>query len=318
MDKRTFISELKQALSVLQEEELNDIISEYEQHIDMKQQNGLTEEEAIADFGSLSELAADILAAYHVRADYDREVGKRRKVFSKGQKEDVRQKAKQFGNGARERMAAGVRSLGSFLYGLLLFVGRLAGKPVGWAKAWWKRHQERDNIEEEDFLEEGFSEQEGQGPEEKQVMEKQIAEKQITKGQTTEGRRGKEVLEMQGRRACRRRRRSSAAFLGSCARIAGKIFRFTQKAILWGIRTAWNACCIVFALYCGCCGLLSLYMLGMLTVLLMQGYPLAGVTLGCLGLALCFFSATGLGITLLKKGKRAKEGYQEIEGGQHA
>ena len=56
MDKKTFMKELEQALSVLQEEELNDIISEYEQHIDMKQERGLTEEEAIADFGSLDEL----------------------------------------------------------------------------------------------------------------------------------------------------------------------------------------------------------------------------------------------------------------------
>ena len=70
MDKKTFIRELKLALSVLKQEELDDIISEYEQHIDMKQANGLTEEDAIADFGSLNELAAEILEAYHVRADY--------------------------------------------------------------------------------------------------------------------------------------------------------------------------------------------------------------------------------------------------------
>ena len=44
MDKKTFISELRQALSVLQEDELEDIVSEYEQHIDMKLKNGLTEE----------------------------------------------------------------------------------------------------------------------------------------------------------------------------------------------------------------------------------------------------------------------------------
>ena len=41
MDKKTFISELEQALSVLQEEELRDIMEEYEQHIDMKVQRGL-------------------------------------------------------------------------------------------------------------------------------------------------------------------------------------------------------------------------------------------------------------------------------------
>ena len=42
MDKKTFISELEQALSVLQEEELRDIMEEYEQHIDMKVQRALS------------------------------------------------------------------------------------------------------------------------------------------------------------------------------------------------------------------------------------------------------------------------------------
>ena len=56
MDKIEFLSKLEQSLSVLEEEELRDIISEYEQHIDMKTQTGLTEEEAIEDFGSFQEL----------------------------------------------------------------------------------------------------------------------------------------------------------------------------------------------------------------------------------------------------------------------
>ncbi len=51
MDKKTFLEELRSSLSVLQETELNDIMDEYEQHIDMKVQSGLTEEEAIAEFG---------------------------------------------------------------------------------------------------------------------------------------------------------------------------------------------------------------------------------------------------------------------------
>ena len=70
MDKNTFMRELERSLSVLQESELRDILSEYEQHIDMKVKSGLSEEEAIADFGSLPELTAEILEAYHVRADY--------------------------------------------------------------------------------------------------------------------------------------------------------------------------------------------------------------------------------------------------------
>ena len=40
-------------------------------YIDMKVQSGLTEEEAIAEFGNRKELTAEILEAYHVRADYE-------------------------------------------------------------------------------------------------------------------------------------------------------------------------------------------------------------------------------------------------------
>ena len=70
MNKNEFLEALKRALAVLDEAELQDIIDEYEQHIDMKTANGLSEEEAIADFGDFKELTAELLEAYHVRADY--------------------------------------------------------------------------------------------------------------------------------------------------------------------------------------------------------------------------------------------------------
>lgn len=71
MDKTTFLKELEKSLHVLKEEEIQDIIGEYEQHIDMKVKNGQTMEQAIADFGNVRELAVEILEAYHVRADED-------------------------------------------------------------------------------------------------------------------------------------------------------------------------------------------------------------------------------------------------------
>ena len=50
MDKVTFLEELRKYLHVLQDEEIQDIIGEYEQHIDLKVKNGQTEEQAIVDF----------------------------------------------------------------------------------------------------------------------------------------------------------------------------------------------------------------------------------------------------------------------------
>ena len=51
MSKEAFLTELAGHLKVLEEREQQDILDEYAQHIDMKIQNGMSEEEAIRDFG---------------------------------------------------------------------------------------------------------------------------------------------------------------------------------------------------------------------------------------------------------------------------
>lgn len=73
MKKEEFLAKLKKNLSILEEKEIQDIVEEYEQHIDMKMKGGLSEEAAIQDFGDLKELTAGILEAYHVKADYQGE-----------------------------------------------------------------------------------------------------------------------------------------------------------------------------------------------------------------------------------------------------
>ncbi|MFR3251901.1 MAG: DUF1700 domain-containing protein [Eisenbergiella sp.] len=70
MNKEEFLRILRERLSILDDREMEDILSEYEQHIDMKTAGAMSEEEAIADFGNVDDLAADILEAYHVRSDY--------------------------------------------------------------------------------------------------------------------------------------------------------------------------------------------------------------------------------------------------------
>ncbi len=78
MKKQEFLEELKGYLKVLQDEEQEDILDEYSQHIEMKKERGLSEEEAIRDFGPVQQLAGEILQAYHVKPEYekDREKGK--------------------------------------------------------------------------------------------------------------------------------------------------------------------------------------------------------------------------------------------------
>lgn len=70
MTKTEFLTLLEQRLMVLNNDERSDLLSEYEQHIEMKIQSGLSEEEAIADFGDPEELIKELLDAYHLNTSY--------------------------------------------------------------------------------------------------------------------------------------------------------------------------------------------------------------------------------------------------------
>lgn len=76
MNKEQFVSALHKKLQVIEANERQDIIDEYINHIDMKMQEGKSEEEAIEDFGDIDELVKDILDAYKIntnnqKVDYD-------------------------------------------------------------------------------------------------------------------------------------------------------------------------------------------------------------------------------------------------------
>ncbi len=68
MNKLKFEAYLRSELSILQNDEIDEIVSEYLQHIDMKVLEGVSEEEAIADFGDLNDLVDDLLSAYKIDA----------------------------------------------------------------------------------------------------------------------------------------------------------------------------------------------------------------------------------------------------------
>lgn len=73
MTKTEFLTHLDKRLQVLKQKEREDILGEYAQHIELKMENGLSEEEAIRDFGDLEELTDEILDAYNVDPSYGRE-----------------------------------------------------------------------------------------------------------------------------------------------------------------------------------------------------------------------------------------------------
>ena len=60
MKKEEFLNKLRKKLDVLEDKEIEDIISE-------KVNRGLTEEEAVSELGDLNEIASDLLSAYKVK-----------------------------------------------------------------------------------------------------------------------------------------------------------------------------------------------------------------------------------------------------------
>jgi len=82
--KNKFLKELEKKLSVLSLEEKEDIIDEYSDIIDEKIKHGKTEEEAIKEFGDVSELAKEILKAYKINPDY-KEESSTKKIIEDGE-----------------------------------------------------------------------------------------------------------------------------------------------------------------------------------------------------------------------------------------
>lgn len=69
MNKAKFEAYLRDQLSVLAPSEVDEIVAEYIQHIDMRVLDGISEEEAILDFGDLDELVNDLLDAYKINRE---------------------------------------------------------------------------------------------------------------------------------------------------------------------------------------------------------------------------------------------------------
>lgn len=67
MKKEEFLNKLRKKLDVLEDKEIEDIISEYSGYIEEKVNRGLTEEEAVSELGDLNEIASDLLSAYKVK-----------------------------------------------------------------------------------------------------------------------------------------------------------------------------------------------------------------------------------------------------------
>lgn len=111
--------------------------------------------------------------------------------------------------------------------------------------------------------------------------------------------------------------RTAGSFGRRLAGMAKRCFSSLIRLTAWTARLFWNGAWIFLAGCMGGTGLMFLFCLGVLTVLMVQGYPVAGVTLGCLGATVSLFSATGLGMTLRwKKKKKGPGAVSQWENGE--
>lgn len=237
MNKQEFLNELQSRIRILEEAEQQDILAEYAQHIDLRTAAGLSEEEAIRDFGDLEELAAEILEAYHVDpARVDAPPSQPLAGVSSGLKRTAGRCRRCLG-----RLGGGLRRLTS----------QIAAR---WA---------------------GFRQR------------------------------------LRGLRRAPASRPADAAGTEKAPSPVSRLRRIRTGAArgLWGlgrllkalVRLAWNLLLFLIALPFAAAGVLAILSIGVLAVLLVQGYPLAGPLLCCVGLALCCAALVGLGTTLIWK-----------------
>lgn len=322
MDRQEFLDALKSHLQVLQDEEQEDILDEYLQHIEMKIKDGLEEEEAIKDFGPVEELAAEILEAYHVKPDLGqgRESGRKRSRKFVGRTEAFSSSTGTFGSrtgacagrvgtssptaeGIEEGAAAG--ELGRYIKGAALRIlgvgkklGRLVircgrgvfwaiGSPFRWMGAYMTMGEERraDESAAVGYGYVAYGQERGGAT---SIMPN------VHAGRAT------------GAWAGRAQERGAAGLVGRTGR---GIFRSVRRLVrwmvglaLWCCRMVWNCCVLFVTAFSAFVGLCFLFCLGMLAVLLCQGYPFAGPAIGCLGAVLCCAALTVFSCTFFAEG----------------
>ncbi|MBD5393321.1 MAG: DUF1700 domain-containing protein [Lachnospiraceae bacterium] len=269
MNKEKFLMELREYLSILENQEQEDILSEYAQHIDMKMQKGLSEEDAIRDFGPMQELAAGILGAYHVKPEF------RRKDTIFKLPTAVKSKENK-GESFLKRGLAWIRKkIAGAVYGIRNGFQWLGGKCRA-AGQWFMKpfRGKRDGIAKE-------------SKENKNNM--------------------KEMKKEEGHI-----RRIFQSIGHGITVMWGWIVTF---CIFW-LKLMWNAGWLMFSLFFACMALIILMGVGAIPVFLVQGYPLIGIFMFCLGGLLCFSSLSCGAFSLLIRKKKESGNEESKESGE--
>lgn len=272
MIKTEFLHILREKLSILEENELEDILNEYEQHIDMKAAGAMTEEAAIADFGDMDELTADILEAYHVRADFVRT--KEEKVGGTKTVDRIADSARNachravnLCKGGWKKFLEGLHRIGQYFQGLADQCSKTAGRLFGSGKKQDEKTEKTDSG--------------------KQTEQKKNQLLFIRDGKQKEKR---DKMERKNR--------------VSLFSILGCMCQGCWNAVVWCGKALWNLFCISIGILTGMSACFCIFLLGTIAVLLVMGYPLVGVTIAVLGMTMCCCSGTALCFTLIIRRKK--------------
>lgn len=122
MTKKTFLTKLKTKLAILEKNEIDDIVEEYSSHIAVKIEEGKNEKEAVADFGDIDELANEILSAYKINSEYQKEdIGRFEKLINDFIENMVMFFTKLFDSVAEQKMSKILVTIVYVIVALLLF-----------------------------------------------------------------------------------------------------------------------------------------------------------------------------------------------------
>jgi hypothetical protein len=124
MTKEEFLKQLKESIHVLDDQEQQYFVEEYTQHIDMKMSQGMTEDEAVREIGSIDELSKEILESYHVKADFAENTPQKKLNYGKICGKVKRQTDKIYG-----KIAAGCKKIANSCKNALTGVIKRKRKP---------------------------------------------------------------------------------------------------------------------------------------------------------------------------------------------
>lgn len=262
MNKEEFITQLKQSINILDDQEQQYFVEEYSQHIEMKMSQGMSEEEAVREIGSIEELSREILESYHVKANLvENRVGK--------------------GIGCGEFLKK-VKAQADKIYDKIILGCRKAAARIKKILAGWKERKNRLQKEE---------------PAKAQKSEGQNEEGQNTGEQNRTERIGeKKSIGGMLHSFCCVCGSMCMRFFGFC----GRLLRKCLYIALWCLILMWNCmaiCCGLFGIFMMA---VCVFLFGMFVVLLVQGYPFIGLTLCTLGATISIGALTAACFVLTK------------------